>query len=101
MTDTEQAATAPAAAAASEKLPKDTKHGVTRPKAGTATGRVWEIADKQSLDAGEPAKRKGVIDAFVAEGGNPSTGATQYGRWRKYNGLARDNKAGATPAAAA
>jgi hypothetical protein len=86
--------------AAPAKPPKDTKNDVTRPKAGTATGRVWEIADEQSKVAGEPAKRKGVIDAFVAEGGNASTGATQYGRWRKYNGLGRDTKTSEEPAAA-
>ncbi len=82
------------------KPPKDTKNDVTRPKAGTATGRVWEISDDQSSKAGEPAKRKDVIAAFVTEGGNPSTAATQYGRWRKYNGLGRDSKAAAAPAAA-
>ncbi len=96
---TETAAATPAADPAPAKPPKDTKNDVTRPKAGTATGRVWEISDEQSKKAGEPAKRKDVIAAFVAEGGNPSTAATQYGRWRKYNGLGRDAKASA-PAAA-
>lgn len=67
--------------------PKDTKNGITRPKAGTQTGRVWEIADQQSKDLGEPAPRKMVLDKFVEEGGNVATGATQYGRWRKYHGL--------------
>lgn len=77
---------------AKEKAPKaevvkDIQNGITRPKAGTKTGRVWEIADKQSEAAGKPAKRKDVLDQFVAEGGNVATGATQYGKWRKYHGL--------------
>ncbi len=88
-----ETAPAPAVDPTPAKPPKDTKNGVTRPKAGTATGRVWEISDSQSKSAGEPAKRKDVIAAFVAESGNPSTAATQYGRWRKYNGLGRDSKA--------
>ena len=66
---------------------KDTKHDVTRPKSGTKTGRVWEIADAASAQLGKPAGRKAVIDAAVSEEINPSTAATQYGRWRKYNGL--------------
>jgi len=66
---------------------KDVQNGITRPKAGTKTGRVWEIADKESAKVGKPAKRKDVLDIFVAEGGNVATGATQYGKWRKYHGL--------------
>ncbi len=91
--------TASAAEGTPTKPPKDTKNDVTRPKAGTATGRVWAISDDQSAKAGEPAKRKDVIAAFVGEGGNPSTAATQYGRWRRYNGLGRDAKAATAEAA--
>lgn len=80
---------------------KDTKNGVTRPKKGTQTGRVWDIADEKSAAAGEPAKRKDVIEAFVALGGNKSTGATQYGRWRKYHGLGKEQKTVETPGAEA
>lgn len=77
--------------AAAVKPPvKDEQHGITRPKAGTQTGRVWEIADEISTQKGEPAPRKEVLDVFMNEGGNPSTGATQYGRWRKYHGLSQE-----------
>lgn len=69
------------------KAPKDEKNGIVRPKDGTATGRVWSISDAQSAKAGKPAGRKSVIDECVAEGINAATAATQYGRWRKYNGL--------------
>ena len=69
------------------KVVKDAQNGVTRPNAETKTGQVWAIADKQSSKLKAPAGRKAVIDAAVAKGINPSTAATQYGRWRKYNGL--------------
>lgn len=66
---------------------KIVQNGVTRPKDGTKTARVWEIADELSAAAGKPAKRKDVIAKILEEGGNPATAATQYGRWRKFNGL--------------
>jgi len=64
------------------------QNGVTRPKAGTKTGRVWEIADELSTSDG-PAARKDVMAASEAEGLNTATIATQYGRWRKFHGLGR------------
>lgn len=72
---------------AKEKAVKDIKNGITRPKAGTKTGRVWELADAQSANLGKPAPRKGVIEECLTEGLNVATAATQYGRWRKYHGL--------------
>lgn len=69
------------------KPEKDSQNGVTRPKAGTKTGRVWEIADAQSANLGAPAPRKGVLEECTAEDINPATAATQYGCWRKYHGL--------------
>lgn len=81
MTEAAQAETKP------EKEPKIQQNGVTRPKAGTKTARIWEIADAKSAEAGKPAKRKEVLDAAVAEEINVATAATQYGRWRKFHGL--------------
>ncbi len=52
-----------------------------RPKSG-ATLRVWEIADSLTDAQGSLATRKQVIDAYVAEGGNPNTGSTQYQYWK-------------------
>lgn len=66
---------------------KDTRNDVTRPKAGTKTGQVWEIADRISGELGEAAPRREVMEQGVAAGVNGSTVATQYGRWRKYHGL--------------
>lgn len=66
---------------------KVAQNGITRPKDGTTTGRVWAISDEISAKKGEPADRKTVIEQVVAEGINASTGATQYGKWRKFHGL--------------
>lgn len=83
---------------AATPVTKDIQNGVTRPKSGTKTGRVWEIADSLSAEAGAPVVRKSVLDQAIAEGINASTTATQYGRWRKYHGLAAESRA-AAPAA--
>lgn len=72
-----------------EKPKQPSQNGVTRPKPGTATGKVWEIADQLSADAKGPAPRGEVLKACEGEGINPSTAATQYGRWRKFFGLGR------------
>lgn len=72
---------------------KDTQNGVTRPKAGTKTGRIWEIADSLSAQEGAPVARKKVLEAAMAEDINAATAATQYGRWRKYHGLGAEPKA--------
>jgi hypothetical protein len=94
MPETETPAT-PAPTAA----PKITQNDVTRPKDGTTTGRVWAIADEISAKNGSPADRKSVIDQVVAEGINASTGATQYGKWRKFHGLVGDAAPGKAPKA--
>ena len=56
-------------------------HGIVRPKAGTKTARVWDIADRM-----QGRTRKEVLDAAVAEGINPSTAATQLGRRKRATG---------------
>jgi hypothetical protein len=66
---------------------KDIQNDVTRPKAGTKTGRIWEIADSLSAQENAPVARKRVLEAAMAEDINAATAATQYGRWRKYHGL--------------
>jgi hypothetical protein len=83
--------------AAVEKQPS--QNGVTRPRSGTATGRVWEIADSISASKGSPAERGEVMTAGLAENLNQATIATQYGRWRKFYGIEPVKKAAATPAA--
>ena len=66
---------------------RDHMNGVTRPAAGTKTGRVWEIADTESNKAGAPVARSVVMAIGRAEGLNDATIATQYGHWRRYNGI--------------
>lgn len=83
---------------AAAPVEKDTQNGVTRPKAGTKTGRIWEIADSLSQQAGAPVARKDVLAAATTEDINVATAATQYGRWRKYHGLGAEPKQ-AAPAA--
>lgn len=74
-------------AAKAPKVEQPKANGVTRPKDGTATGKVWDIADALSKKAKKPTARKPVLEAAAEAGINPSTAATQYGRWRKFNGL--------------
>lgn len=71
------------------KADRVSQNGITRPSSDTKTGRVWEIADALSKEQGGPAKRADVLTAYEAEGGNSATGATQYGRWRKFHGLGK------------
>ena len=76
---------------------KDSNNGVSRPKSGSKTGRIWEIADTLSTAKGAPAPRKEVLEAALAEDINLATAATQYGRWRKYHGLGDEPKSTPVP----
>lgn len=98
--DAEAQAQAEAAAKATAKKdakpPKEAKpprpslqeaNGVTRPADPLSkTGQVWAMADKLSRDAGRPIERKAVMEALKATV-NLATIATQYGKWRHFNGL--------------
>lgn len=53
-----------------------------RPRAGTRTARVWQIADEITRETGRLAKRREVRERFVAEQGNAGTANTQYQYWR-------------------
>jgi hypothetical protein len=61
-------------------------NGLTRPL-GAKTRIPWDIADQISAKKGEPAKRAEVLEACEKRGVRPATAATQYGRWRRFNGL--------------
>jgi len=93
MTKNETKAAEAAVAPKAEKAPKIEQHGVARPKVGTSTERVWAIADAKSKELGAPAPRKDVLEQAEKEEINVSTAATQYGRWRKFNGLKAEVKA--------
>lgn len=55
-----------------------------RPRTGTRTGRIWEIADEITREAGRRAERREVIELYVAENGNRNTAGTQYQYWKKH-----------------
>lgn len=74
------------------KVEKIEQNGVARPKAGTATGNVWAIADELSNAAGKPASRADVLKAASDAGINSATVATQYGKWRKFHGIVAEPK---------
>lgn len=77
----------PAPTPAPEKIAQPTANGVTRPKAGTTCGRIWEMADKLSATINAPADRKSILTQAEVEGINPATAATQYGKWCKFYGI--------------
>lgn len=80
----------PPKAAPAPKPPKDESNGITRPKADSKTGRVWAIADEiTKSQKGTAATRAQVMEKAVAEDINEATIATQYQRWRVYNGVER------------
>lgn len=53
-----------------------------RPRPGTRTARVWDLADEITRERGRLAKVGEVRERVVAEGGNPNTANTQYYRWK-------------------
>lgn len=56
-----------------------------RPKPGTATGRVWDIADEVLAampDADHKALRAEIVKRATADGINPATVQVQYGKWK-------------------
>lgn len=66
--------TAPAA------QPKSAVTKITRPKVGTLTGKVWEIADANPI-----LSRADVIALCISRGIAKGTASTQYSKWRKFN----------------
>lgn len=63
------------------------QNDVTKPRDGTGSAKVWEIADKISKATKAPATRGAVMEAAEKAGVNPATASTQYGRWRQFNGV--------------
>jgi hypothetical protein len=56
------------------------------PKAGSKTGRVWEIADVIYIQSGQSSDfktlRRQIVEACEAEGINSSTASVQFGKWK-------------------
>lgn len=84
----------PQPAAATSKgnaAPKPSKAATTpttRPKAGTSTGKVWDIADRISAayvgaDRFSKAVRASIIEECEKAGINPATAGVQYSKWAK------------------
>lgn len=89
MSDAEQKAT----------VVKIQQNGITRPKAGTVVGGIWDFCDAKSAELGRPVKRGEVMEPLVKDGLNEATIATQYGRWRKFHGLQRTDEVKAAESA--
>jgi hypothetical protein len=77
------------------KAPKLIQNGVTRPGPDTTTGKVWAIADSISAATAAPATREAVFEQTRAAGIVDPTAATQYGKWRKFNGVKSEPKVAA------
>lgn len=75
------------------------QNGITRPKAGTVVGSIWDFCDSKSAELGRPVKRGEVMEPLGKDGLNEATIATQYGRWRKFHGLQRTDEVKAAEAA--
>lgn len=55
---------------------------VLRPKPGTASATVWDLADEASKGGKAPTQKE-IVEIAVKAGINPATAATQFGRWRR------------------
>lgn len=102
-TPAKPAATKKAPAAPKEpkvKVERITQNDVTRPKDGSVTGKVWDIADAISKKKGEPATRAEVMEQATAADINEATAATQFQRWRTFFGIERKAAAPKPPKAA-
>lgn len=93
----EQTTPTPAAAEKAVKPAKLEQNGIIRPSADSQTGKVWSIADSISAANKAPAERKEVLAEAIKQGINDATAATQYGKWRKFFGIAVQKKIKQTP----
>lgn len=88
-TPTGNAPVAPAKAAVAKEV-KGPASPSTRPKSGTATGRVWEIGDEvlaASPGAAQATIRSEVVRRAVDEGINKATVQVQYSKWKASTNL--------------
>ena len=76
----------PAAAPKSQETkPKPQSGGVKRPKEGTATGRVWDLADELAAaneGISDKELKQLVAKQCAEEGINPATAQVQFGKWK-------------------
>lgn len=81
------------AAPAKPKLELREQNGITEPRPGSKTRRVWDIATEIGEGKGAPPTLAEVKEQAEAEGLNPSTVQTQYNRFRRFYGLPPQGRA--------
>ena len=69
------------------------QNGITMPKEGTICGAVWAHLDNISREKQAPATIAEGVDAATTHGIDLGTMRTQYGRWRKFYGIAPQGRA--------
>lgn len=106
------------AAGKTEREPHVSSNGVTRPRNGSKTALIWNLADMLSADKGAPveispllagckAMSSASIAAYMGVEDNglfslpEATVRTQFAAWRKFHGVAGRTKTVASAAAAA
>lgn len=81
----------PADAAPETRAPvqsnRPSQNGITRPSAGTQCAKVWDLADALTTHLGRTAPLAVLLSAAMDQGVNQFTARTQYGCWRKFNGI--------------
>ena len=90
-----EAAKAAKKVAKAEKAATITKNGVTRPRDGSACGKIWAICDAVSRQMQAPAPIAAVMEVAkenVDSNGvlsplHPTTVRCQFAKWRKFNGV--------------
>lgn len=81
--------------AKAEKTATIAKNGVTRPRDGSACGKIWAICDAISRQMQAPApisavmevSKQNVDDNGVLSPLHPTTVRCQLAKWRKFNGV--------------
>lgn len=96
MAKKDTAAETETAEAAEPKKPKielRTSNGITEPREGSKTRRIWDIANEIGVETGQPPTLADVKVRAEAEGLNAATIQTQYNRFRKFYGLPPQGRA--------
>ena len=81
--------------AKAEKTATIAKNGVTRPRDGSACGKIWAICDAISRQMQAPApisavmevSKQNVDDNGVLSPLHPTTVRCQFAKWRKFHGI--------------
>lgn len=74
----------------SKKVERERQNGVLRPLPGSKKAAVWDIADKLSEKAGEPAQRSDIMEEVVKDKSlSPAGASADYQSWRKFHGLVK------------